>query len=109
VNEAPSSFHGNKGEKTMKAKVKFVSVGLCRKCGQEFVRPSSCTHAVCNCHNPEPIIVTLEPALIIPEKLLKPYRKIAELTGVSDEDLANAILKVGIERFMEKRSVTSEL
>ena len=85
----------------MKAKVQFKAIGTCAKCGREIIRPSECTHAVCY-HNPEPVIITLEPALIVPDKLLEPYQKIAESAQVSVEDLVNKVLEVGIEEKLKE-------
>jgi len=86
----------------LKSKVRFVAVGSCPNCHEEYVRPYPCDAAVCKCRNPEPTLVPLEPFLILPKSLYKPYERIAELTRVDVEDLINKVLEVGLKEKLEE-------
>jgi len=89
-------------------KVRLIAIGTCPKCQAEIIRPSECTDGFCTCSNPY-TLVPLKPTLIVPEKLLELYEKIAELAGVSVEELVNKVLEAGIEEWMKKHVVTYTL
>lgn len=72
-------------------KVKYVAVGVCERCGKEFVRDPLCTHAACDCQSVT--AVPLHPAVILPSRLHKQLSCIAELAGVSVEALVNKMLE----------------
>jgi hypothetical protein len=97
----------------MDKKVKFVMVGQCSVCGEEFIRKPPVNVAVCLCATkaaekkglnplPEPIIISLSPALLLPVSIYKRYAKIAELAEISVERLINAMLKEGAKRKLQE-------
>lgn len=65
-------------------------MGTCPNCGEVFIRPAVCTHAVCNCSSI--IEIPLHPVLILPDRLHAKIKKISDLSGVSVEDFTSALL-----------------
>jgi hypothetical protein len=86
-------------------KGKFRAFGECPKCHAEIIRPAECTNAFCTCHNPEPTLVPLELALVLPKRLFKRYEEIAELAGVDVERLINKVLEVGCEELIRDQYI----
>lgn len=84
-------------------KVRYVAVGVCERCGKEFVRDPLCTHAACDCQSVT--AVPLHPAVILPDELHKQLSRIADLAGVSVEVLVNKLLEVAAK---EKNKRTLE-
>jgi len=75
-------------------------VGTCPRCGKEFMRPAECDTAACDCESA--VEVPLKPALIFPLRVYKRLQKAAEAAGVTIEGLVNAILEIGLEKFIER-------
>jgi hypothetical protein len=86
----------------VKMKAKLVMIGQCPECSKKYVRVPIVDAAACTCGNPDAVLVPLEPALILSASLYKRYAKIAELTGVSVEQLINALLEEAAKRKLEK-------
>jgi hypothetical protein len=86
----------------MKAKIRYIAVGECPRCRTQFVRPPECTAAVCDCQNPNPTLIPLAPALLLPTSIYKRYAKIAQLAGVPLEKLINEVLKEAARQKLEK-------
>jgi hypothetical protein len=86
----------------MKAKIRYVAVGECPRCHQQFIRPPECTAAVCDCLNPNPTVIPLSPALLLPASIYKRYAEIAELAEVSVEVLVNAVLEEAAKKKLKE-------
>ena len=86
---------------------KLVAVGKCASCGKEFVRPSSCTHAVCDCKSA--VAVPLELAIILPPRYLKKLEIVSKHSGVAVEDLTEALLKTISKATLRGLAVTQNV
>ena len=89
-----------------KMKVKYVAVGKCASCGKEFVRPAVCTHAACDCSSV--IEVPLHRALILPCRLHKKIKRIADLAEVSVEDFVNKMIEVAAKEKVKEMKVSEK-
>lgn len=78
-------------------KVKFVAVGICERCGKEFVRPPECDCAVCNCSSA--VLIPLDPALILPTAMYDKFQKISEQAGTSVEKCVNDVLEIAFKNY----------
>jgi len=78
------------------AKIRYLMVGECERCGREFVRPAPCDIAVCDCESARE--VPLEPVLILPTRMYNKFRKVADRAGVSIDLLVNKVLELGVKK-----------
>ena len=78
------------------AKIRYLMVGECERCGREFVRPAPCDIAVCDCESAREI--PLQPVLILPTRMYNKFRKVADRAGVSIDLLVNKVLELGFEK-----------
>ncbi len=83
-------------------KVKIIMFGRCPRCGKEYQRKPPADAAACVCSNPDAILVPLVPVLDLPSSLYKPYARLAELAGVSVEQLVNALLTTAAKEYVQK-------
>ena len=81
-------------------KQKIISVGVCPKCGKEFVRPYPCDIAICRCESV--IEVPLEPAMVVDSKSYALLDTIAKTANVSVERVLEVLLETYIEKLEEK-------
>ena len=81
-------------------KQKIISVGVCPKCGKEFVRPYPCDIAICRCESV--IEVPLEPAMVVDGKSYARLDRIAKSANVSTEKVVKVLLDTAIEELEEK-------
>jgi hypothetical protein len=86
-----------------KAKVRYVAVGVCPSCRKEFVRPPSCSHAICDCSSI--IEVPLHPALILPERLYAKIKHVTDLAEVTVEALVNKMLEVAVKEKLKEMEI----
>ena len=78
------------------AKIRYLMVGECERCGREFVRPAPCDIAVCDCESAREI--PLQPVLILPTRMYNKFRKVADRAGVSIDLLVNKVLELGVKK-----------
>jgi hypothetical protein len=83
-------------------KPKIVMFGTCPNCGKEYQRKLPADAAACTCGNPDAVLVPLVPVLDLPSTLYKSYSKIAELAGVSVEQLVNELLTEAAREYVQK-------
>ena len=81
-------------------KEKIVSVGICRKCGEQIIRPYPCDVAVCTCESAT--LVKLEPAMVVDGKSYAKLSNLAKFANVSVERVLEVLLEVYIEKLEEK-------
>jgi hypothetical protein len=97
----------------LKNKIRYVAVGECPHCHEQFIRPPKCTAAACLCATkaaekqglnplPEPITIPLSPALLLPASIYKRYTKLAKLAEISVERLVNAVLEEGAKKKLKE-------
>ena len=79
---------------------KIVSVGICRKCGEQIIRPYPCDTAVCTCESAT--LIKLEPAMVVDSKSYAKLSRIAKIADVSVERLVQVLLETYIEKLYEK-------
>jgi len=87
--------------------VKYVAVGKCPNCETEIIRSALCTHAACDCSSV--VEVPLHPALILPCRLHKKLKRIADMAGIGVEDFVNALLLEASKRKLKELKITYEL
>jgi len=81
---------------------KIVSVGICRKCGEQIIRPYPCDVAVCTCEST--VEVSLEPAMVVDGKSYAKLSNLAKFAGVSVKKVLEVLLKTYIEK-LEKEGL----
>jgi hypothetical protein len=81
------------------AKIKYVSVGTCPKCGKEFVRDCEVDTAVCQCSSV--VQVNLTTAAILPAKLEQYLEGLAKQLGLTVDDMYNTLVEVGLQNIDE--------
>ena len=81
-------------------KEKIVSVGVCRKCGEQIIRSYPCNVAVCTCESVTQI--ALEPAMIVDSKSYAKLSRIAKMADVSIERLLEVLLEVSMKKLEQK-------
>ena len=81
-------------------KEKIVSVGICRKCGEQIIRPYPCDVAVCTCESAT--LVKLEPAMVVDGKSYARLDRIAKSANVSTEKVVKVLLDTAIEELEQK-------
>jgi hypothetical protein len=84
-------------DKSNNKKVRFVMVGTCPVCGEEFTRQPPVDAAACTCTMPEAdaVLVPLKPAIALSNREYAKFQRTAELAGVSVEQLVNELLVEG--------------
>jgi hypothetical protein len=94
-------------------KVRFVMIGTCPNCGEEFIRKPPVDAAVCLCTVkaaekqglnplPEPIVIPLKPAIALSNREYAKFSRIAELASVSIEQLINGLLTEGAKEKLKE-------
>jgi len=94
--DCPAQQGSNKMEK-----VKIVKIGQCDKCGQIIIRPYECSEGVCKNHN-EPMVIHLEPVLVVAKDYYLRLISLADQAGVSLEKLVDVLLKTTYEQLYAK-------
>ena len=79
------------------AKIRYLMVGTCERCGREFVRPADCDVAACDCQSA--MEVPLHPVLILPTHIYNQFKNVADRAGVSIDLLVNKVLELGLKKF----------
>jgi len=88
-------------------KTRYVAVGVCPNCGKEFVRPPVCTATACDCSSVTE--VPLHPAVILPSRLHKRLKHVADLAGISVADFINAVIGEAAEQKLKELKISYEL
>ena len=79
-------------------KVRLVMFGLCKRCGREHVRKPPIDLTVCMCENPNYMPVPLTLAVSLSNGEHAKFSKIAQLAGVTTEQLVNKLLTEGAKQ-----------
>ena len=78
------------------AKIKYLMVGTCERCGREFVRPADCDVAACDCESARE--VPLYPVLILPTRIYNQFKKVADRAGVTMDALMSKVMESGLKK-----------
>ena len=77
------------------AKLKYVMMGTCERCGKELVRTADCDVAACDCQSA--VEVPLQPFLIVPIRIYNRFQKVADREKVPIESLVNMVLRLALK------------
>ena len=80
-----------------KTPLKYVSYGICPKCGQPIIRNFEINIGVCTCQSA--VEVALKPTILFRtnSRLYRKLEKIAKVIGVSVEDLVTKIYELALD------------